>query len=610
MTVAADPEVTPLQRFLGWEAGAAALLLAGTLLALVWANSPWGDSYEAFWHTELAVRLGDDELSLTLQHWVNDGLMVFFFFVIGLELRRELEMGGLTDTQRAAVPLVASVAGLAVPALVFLAINPSGEAARAWGVVISTDTAFLLGVLAVAGPAFSAPLRLFLLTMAVADDIGALSIIALFYTEDLRLVPLAVAAVGLFAIVKLRHLQAWQGPAYLIAAAVVWLATYESGVHPTIAGVVIALLLPVHPPRRDQVEDAERLTRRFRQSPSPELARAARLSVDRAVSVNERLQMLYDPWVTCVIVPVFALANAGVRLDATTVEAAVGSRLTWGIVIGLVLGKLVGISLGTALAVRLRVGALPPGLPVNQVLGGAALSGIGFTISLFIVDLALDDPALQDEARVGVLAASVLAALLGWSVFRAAAALGREPSGPPMRLSRPVDPERDHVRGPADAPLTLVEYGDFECPFCSRATGAIRDVREHFGDRLRYVFRHLPLEDVHPHAALAAEASEAAAAQGKFWDMHDHLFAHQDELELHDLMRHAWALDLDMSPYVEGLVSGQWTKRVRHDQVDAEASGAPGTPTFFIGDDRHVGPHDAATLIRALEQSASPDPES
>ena len=225
--------------------------------------------------------------------------------------------------------------------------------------------------------------------------------------------------------------------------------------------------------------------------------------------------------------------------------------------IGLVLGKLVGITLGTALAVRLRVGALPPGLPVNQVLGGAALSGIGFTISLFIVDLALDDPALQDEARVGVLAASVLAALLGWSVFRAAAPLGREPSGPPMRMSRPVDPERDHVRGPVDAPLTLVEYGDFECPFCSRATGSIRDVREHFGDRLRYVFRHLPLEDVHPHAALAAEASEAAAAQGKFWEMHDHLFAHQDELELHDLMRHAWALDLDMSPYVEGLVSGQ-----------------------------------------------------
>ena len=604
MPADADPEVTPLRRFLGWEAAAAALLLGGTLLALAWANSPWGQSYDSFWHTELALRLGGDELSLDLRHWVNDGLMVFFFFVVGLELRRELEMGGLTNAQRATVPLVASVAGLAVPALVFLALNPSGEQARAWGVVISTDTAFLLGVLAVAGPAFSAPLRLFLLTMAVADDVGALSIIALFYTEDLRPVPLALALVGLAVILRLRHLEVWRGPAYLVVAVGVWLATYQSGVHPTIAGVAVAVLVPVHLPRRDQVEEAERLTRRFRQSPSPELARAARLGVDRAVSVNERLQRLYDPWTTYVIVPVFALANAGVRLDGDTLDAALGSRLMWGVVAGLVLGKLVGITVATLLAARLRLGALPPGLPVNQVVGGAALSGIGFTISLFIVDLALDDPALQDQARVGVLAASLLAAVTGWAVFRAAAALGREPSGPPTLLARPVDPARDHIRGPVDAALTLVEYGDFECPFCGRATGSIEEVRAYFGDRLRYVFRHLPLSDVHPSALQAAQASEAAAAQGRFWEMHDHLFRHQDELGLPDLMRHAWTLGLDVSSFAEGLVAGRWERRVRHDVVDAEASGAQGTPTFYIGDQRHIGPHDAATLIRALERSA------
>ena len=604
MTADTDREVTPLRRLLGWEAAAAALLLGATVLALAWANSPWGQSYDTFWHTELALRLGDRELSLDLRHWVNDGLMVFFFFVVGLELRRELEMGGLTDAQRATVPLVASVAGLAVPAVVFLVLNPSGEAARAWGVVISTDTAFLLGVLAVAGPTFSTPLRLFLLTMAVADDVGALSIIALFYTEDLQPVALGLTILGLAVIMRLRHLDVWRGPAYLVVAVGVWLATFESGVHPTIAGVAIAVLMPVHLPRRDQVEEAERLTRRFRQSPSPELARAARLSVDRAVSVNERLQRLYDPWTTYVIVPVFALANAGVRLDGGTLDDALGSRLTWGIVTGLVLGKLVGITTATLLALRLRLGVLPPGLPVHQVVGGAALSGIGFTISLFIVDLALDDPALQDQARVGVLAASLLAAVLGWAVFRTVSALGREPSGPPTRLSRSVDPQRDHIRGPVDAPLTLVEYGDFQCPFCGRATGSVDEVRAYFGDRLRYVFRHLPLQDVHPSATQAAEASEAAAAQGKFWEMHDHLFKHQDELGLPELMRHAWTLGLDVSSFAESLVAGTWAKRVRHDLIDAEASGAQGTPTFFIGDERHVGPHDAATLIRALERSA------
>jgi Na+/H+ antiporter NhaA len=598
-----DPAVTPLRRFLGWDAAAAALLLGATVLALLWANSPLGDTYDDFWHTELALRIGGDELALDLQHWVNDGLMVFFFFVIGLELRRELEMGGLTDAERARVPLVASVAGLAVPALVFLALNPTGEAARAWGVVISTDTAFLLGVLAVAGPRFSAPVRLFLLTMAVADDVGALTIIALFYTEDLRLLPLALALLGLFVIVKLRRLEVWRGPAYLVVAVGVWLATYESGVHPTIAGVVIALLMPVHAPRRDQVEEAERLTRRFRQSPTPESAHAAREGVVRAVSVNERLQRLYEPWTTYVIIPVFALANAGVHLTGSTLDAALSSRLTWGIIAGLVLGKLVGITVATVLTVRLRLATLPPGLPLNQVVGGAALSGIGFTISLFIVDLALDDPALQDQARVGVLTASVLAAVLGWAIFRGAAALGREPAGPPTRLALPVDPVRDHIRGSVDAPLTLVEYGDFECPFCSRATGSIEEVRDYFGDRLRYVFRHLPLEDVHPHASTAAEASEAAAAQGKFWEMHDHLFRNQDDLELRDLLRHAWTLGLDVSTFAEDLVGGRWAKRVHQDLIDAEASGAAGTPTFFVGEERHTGSYDAATLIRALEAS-------
>jgi Na+/H+ antiporter NhaA len=599
----------PVARFMRTEAGSAGLLLAATLLALAWANlSPGG--YAAFWGTDFALRLGEAELVLDLRHWVNDGLMVFFFFVVGLEVKRELAMGELTDRRRATIPLVAAVAGLAVPALVFLAFNPSGEAARAWGVVISTDTAFLLGVLALVGPACPLQLRVFLLTLAVADDVGALTIIALFYTDDLAVAPLLLAVLGVGVMLVLRRLRVWRGPAYFVLAVGIWVAMEQSGVHPTIAGVVIALLAPAHAPRREEVEDAERLTRAFRQSPGPELARAARLGVDRAVSANERLQRLYHPWTSFVIVPIFALANAGVTLDAGTIEAALTSKLTLGIVAGLVAGKLAGITLAATGAVALGWGTLARGLSSAQLAGGAALSGIGFTISLFIVDLALDDPALQDEARVGVLADSLLAAILGWALFRAGERWGRaeaDPRGATV-LDPPVDPARDHVRGPGDAPLTLVEYGDFECPFCGRTTGAVEELHERFGDRLRYVFRHVPLTDVHPAAQLAAEAAEAAAAQGRFWEMHDRLFANQDALEPHDLLAHAGALDLDVDRFERDLLDGRHAARVRDDALSAEAGGVRGTPTFFVGGRRHTGPTDAATLGRALDAAAADGP--
>ena len=596
----------PVRRFMRTETGSAGLLLAATLLALGWANL-WPDGYTAFWGTDLALRLGDAELVLDLQHWVNDGLMVFFFFVVGLEVKRELAMGELTDRRRATIPLVAAAAGLAVPALVFLAFNPSGEAAQAWGVVISTDTAFLLGVLALVGPACPIALRIFLLTLAVADDVGALTIIALFYTDDLAVGPLLAAVVGVGVMLVLRRLAVWRGPAYFVVAVGIWIAMEQSGVHPTIAGVVIALLTPAYAPRRAEVEDAERLTRAFRQSPGPELARAARLGVERAVSANERLQRLYHPWTSFVIVPIFALANAGVTLDAQTIEAALSSSLTQGIVAGLVAGKLLGITLAATGAVRLGWGTLARGLSPAQLVGGAALSGIGFTVSLFIVDLALDDPALQDEARVGVLAASLLAALLGWGLFRAGRRWGRaepDPRGATV-LDPPIDPSRDHVRGPVDAPLTLVEYGDFECPFCGRLTGAVEELRERFGDRLRYVFRHVPLTDVHPAAELAAQAAEAAGAQGRFWEMHDRLFAHQDALQADDLLAHASALGLDLDRFERDLLEERHAARVRDDAVSAEASGVRGTPTFFLGDRRHTGPTDAATLGQALDDLAA-----
>ncbi len=609
-------DVTPIGRFAQMlvqvrgvrtsETLAAGFLLGATVIALLWANSPFGETYQAFWHTELSISIGEHGIALDLAEWVNDALMALFFFVVGLEVKREFAMGELTDRSRASVPIVAALAGLALPAVLFLLINPSGEAAGAWGVVISTDTAFVVGALAVIGPRKAVRLRIFLLTLAIADDIGALAVIAVFYTDDLNVVPLLCAAVGLALIALLRRLAVWRGVGYFVVAVATWVAFYESGVHPTLAGVMIALILPVYPPRRREVERASDLTRAFRQSPNPEYARAARLGLDQAVSVNERLMRLYQPYTAFIIVPVFALANAGVVLSADTLSAAATSPLTWGIVVGLSMGKLIGITTATAIFVRSKPSALAPGLTLSHIAGGAALSGIGFTISLFIVDLALDDELLADEARVGVLAASVIAATIGWLLFRIDARIHPPGHDTSHRLLRPVDAKRDHIRGPIDAPLTVVEYGDFECPFCSKATGSIREVRQHFGDDIRYVFRHLPLDEHHPHARYAAQASEAAAAQGKFWEMADVLFDHSDALETDDIDRYAEQLGLDMDKFEDDLRTGDFVNRVEDDELDAAGSDVEGTPTFYLGRGdkdlaRHTGPFDAASLIRALQ---------
>lgn len=588
------------------DSASAAFLLAATVAALIWANL--GDSYEAFWHLPLTVQIGDYGIGMDLQHWVNDALMTLFFFVVGLEVKRELTIGELTDRTRAAVPVVAAVAGLAVPVLLFLLLNPSGEAAGAWGVVISTDTAFVMGALALVGPRCPARLRIFLLTLAVADDIGALGVIALFYTDDLRVGPLVFGAIGLLGIALLRRLAVWRGVVYFLVAAATWVAFYESGVHPTLSGVLIALILPVYPPRRSEVERAGELARAFRQSPNSDYARAAQLGVLRAVSVNERLLRLYGPYTSFLVVPVFALANAGVVLSAEAVGAAVRSPLAWGILLGLVVGKFVGITGAVALFTRMRPGALPPGLTLSQIAGGGALAGIGFTISLFIVDLAIPSPSLANDARVAVLAAAVVSTVFGWVLFR----IDDRRRGPvPVTsrfLPRPVEVGRDHIRGPVDAPLTLVEYGDFECPFCSRATGSIRDVHAHFGDAVRYVFRHLPRDEAHPNARFAAEASEAAAEQDLFWEMHDQLFAHADSLGEDDIYGYAAELGVDLERFEEALRTGATRLRVVDDAVDAEVGEITQTPTFYLGvsgDDllRHTGPFDAATLIRRLEEA-------
>ncbi|MGC4105069.1 MAG: Na+/H+ antiporter NhaA [Thermomicrobiales bacterium] len=318
------------------------------------------------------------------------------------------------------------------------------------------------------------------------------------------------------------------------------------------------------------------------------------------------MQDQYESYSNFLILPIFALANAGVVLSGETLSGAMRSPVTWGIVAGLVLGKLIGIAGSTGILKLLHLGELSPGLTFGRIAGGAALSGIGFTISLFIIDLAIDDPLIQDEARVGVLLASVLAFALGWAAFRILDRL-QPPSAQFLKLARPVDPARDHIRGSMDAPLTLVEYGDFECPFCSRATGSIDEVRAHFGDELRYVWRHLPLTHVHPQALQAAYASEAAARQMDFFTYGPYLFTHQDALELDDLIRYAGDLGLDADRFETDMRDAETLARVRDDMLDAELMDAHGTPTFFVNGHRHKGPYDAARLIEALEATRNTD---
>jgi protein-disulfide isomerase len=373
--------------------------------------------------------------------------------------------------------------------------------------------------------------------------------------------------------------------------------------------MVAGLLIPAFAPRREAVERAATRFRAFRQSPMAEVGRSAKDALARAVPVNERLQLVLHPWTSYVVVPLFALANAGVDLRGGVLSEALSSPVTWGVVVGLVAGKFLGIGAGGLGGAALRLGRLPQGVGPGQVLGGAALSGIGFTISLLIIGLSFDSPKLRDQATVGVLLALGLATALGWVVFRLAAVLlGETSAGLPTTVARPVDPARDHILGPASAPLTLVEYADFECPFCARATGVAKEVRKHFGDSLRYVFRHLPLPDVHPYAEVAAAAAEAAGAQGRFWDMHDLLFAHQDQLELEDLAGYAGRLGLDVEDFLRDIDEQRHASRIREDVADAEASGARGTPTFFVGNRRHQGPYDARTLIAELEAAQHENP--
>jgi len=595
----------PLRRFLNTESGSAAVLLAATVVALAWANVDPG-SYARVWHTVLSIRVGDLGISLSLNRWVNSGLMTFFFFVIGLEARREFDMGELRERRRAALPLLAGVVGMAVPVLIYLAFNAGRDTAGGWGAAMSTDTAFALGFLALLGTRFPDRLRAFLLTVVVVDDVVALVVIAVAYTHTLVLVALLVA-VALFAVVLLvRALGVRNGLVYLALGAAIWVALLESGIEPIVVGLAMGLLAYAYPAGRVELERASDRFRLFREQPTPELARDALRGVATAISPNERLLARYHAWTSYLIVPLFALANAGVVVTGGALGRALTSPVTLGIVVGYVVGKPLGIA-GTAGAVTwLTRGRLRPPVGWGAVIGGGTIAGVGFTVALLISALAFTGPRLE-EAKMGVLASVVLASLATWLVSQVIALLPKRRrvqalfgSSPTLvDLAVPVDPDRDHIRGPIEAPVTLLEYGDFECPYCGRAEPILRELLANFGD-LRYAWRHLPLNDVHPNAQMAAEAAEAAAGQDAFWPMHDLLLEHPDGLDPKALLAYARQLGLDEERFRDDLRRGSGANRIAQDVDSADLSRVSGTPTFFINGGRHYGVYDIATLSQEV----------
>jgi Na+/H+ antiporter NhaA len=597
---------TPLRAYLNTETGSAAILLGAILAALVWANVDHA-SYERVWTTTLSIRFGGHGISMDLRGWINSGLMAFFFFVIGLEARREFDLGELRERRRVTLPLLAGLGGMVVPVLIYIAINAGHSSIHGWGTAMSTDTAFALGLLALVGSGLPDRLRAYLLTVAVVDDIVALLVIAIAYSGTISVVPLLVAFALFACILLVRAADIHYGLVYFVLGTAVWVAFYKSGVDPVVAGLMGGVIALAYPAQRIDLERASNLFRLFREQPTGELSRTARSALRSAVSPNERLQSLWHPWTSYAIVPLFALANAGVHLSAGFLSTAYTSPITLGIIFGYVLGKPIGVVGASWLATKVSRGRLRPPVGWASVAAAGTLAGIGFTVSILIADLAFHGAEL-DEAKVGVLTAALLAATLTWLFAFATSRLPRRLRirmllGTPdliVDLAEPVDPERDHIRGPVDAPVTVLEYGDFECPFCGQAEPIVRELLREHGE-VAYAWRHLPLNDVHPTAQQAAEAAEAAANQGAFWEMHDLLLEHQDALTFSDLLGYARELGLDVERFEEDLRTRDGAGRIARDVDSADLSAVSGTPTFFINGLRHYGAYDIATLSAAVK---------
>lgn len=424
----------PLVSFLRAETAGGILLVAFAVVALIWANA-FPEGYASFWHTDITLAVGSRELSLTLHEWVNDALMTLFFFVVGLEIKREIVQGELRDPKAAALPVVGAIGGMVVPAGLFLIFNVGRDTVHGWGVPMATDIAMAVGVLALAGRRFvPASLTVFLLALAIVDDLGAIVVIAVAYSEGLSSAWLALAVVVVLATILVRRIGVRPIPAYAVLGVVLWFALHHAGIHATVAGVVMGFIAPTVP-----LETPTRVSSSQVVDLGDPAALQHHIAVARhSISVVERLLHALTPWTSLVIVPVFALANAGVRVDAGVIGDALGAPEVWGIIVGLVIGKPVGISLAAMIAVRTGIAALPRNVGWIQLVSVAMVAGIGFTVSVFVADLAFEDAAVLDRAKLAILAASLVAGVVGLLAVRA---IGRA-----AHAETPLGPEREpHV---------------------------------------------------------------------------------------------------------------------------------------------------------------------
>ncbi len=604
----------PVRDFLNTESGGASVMVVATVAALIWANSPAHHSYTTVWATRLAFRLGGNVIGADLRTWINQGLMTLFFLVVGLEAKRQLDLGELRERRRVAVPAMAALGGIVVPAAIYLAWNAGGPGARGWGAAISTDTAFALSAVGLLAPRSATRMRVFLLSLAVVDDIAGLLVLSIAYTHSVDLLALVAAAVQYALLVALRWLPLPRRALSIALGIGIWFAMFKSGIDPVISGLAIGLATSAYLPTSSDLAEVVELTRTFREQPSPQLARAAQRSLGSSISPNERLQYELHPWTSYLIVPLFAFANAGVHLSGSLLSAAYSSPITLGILTGYVFGKPIGVVAGSWLASRPRLHG--PRAPVSPpvLLAGGTFAGVGFTVSLLVSSLAFRGQLLE-EAKIGTLSTLIVAPIFSKLSLKLIGRLPQElrarqiaaTADDILDLAADVDPERDHTRGSDDAPVTIVEYGDFECSYCGLAESVIRELLMATAEDVRYVWRHLPLNDVHPNAQLAAEASEAAAAQGRFWEMYDLLLSHQGKLRLDDLEGYARDIGLDVERFLDEMRRRAYVDRVREDVVSADESGVTGTPTFFINGRRHHGLYDVETLtaeVRAAKRRA------
>lgn len=426
----------PIERFIHSESVSAVILLCGSIVALVWANSSWSGSYFELWRQKLTFDVAVFSVSKSLHHWINDGLMAVFFFVVGLEMKAELTHGELSNLRQAALPAVAAVGGMIVPALIYLAWNPAGVAARGWGIPMATDIAFALGAMALLGDRVPPRLRTFLLALATADDIGAILVIAIFYTGAISFSALSVSLALLVVLVFMKEIGVRSPMAYAVPSLIFWIAVFESGIHATIAGVVLGLLTPSESwfDHKTFIESSDQLFTRLREAVDANdegtaadvLGELEELTCETESPV-ERRERNFRPWVSYAVLPLFALANAGVVLSPAHLHAAFSNPVTIGVFSGLVAGKFLGVTGFTALMVFLGASRLPEGVTWRHLVGTSLLAGIGFTVSLFITGLAFGGGSMIASAKVGILGASLVAGISGYLVLRSAPAVTGQP---------------------------------------------------------------------------------------------------------------------------------------------------------------------------------------